>query len=39
MVSLDEIYHEMILVTLNEPYLSIKRDRKGGGGGGVSKTD
>ena len=43
---MDEIYHKIILVTLNQPYLIIKElvlkgaeMVAGGGGGGVSKTD
>ena len=42
MVYLDEIYHKMILVTLNKPYLIIKElvlKRTEVGGGGLSKTD
>ena len=46
MVTLDEIYHKIILVTLNQPYLIIKELVFKGtemvglkGGGGVSKTD
>ena len=44
MVLLDEIYHKIILVTLNQPYLIIKESvlkgtEMGDGGGGVSKTD
>ena len=38
-VELDEIYHKMILVTLNQPYLIIEElDLKGRKWGGVSKT-
>ena len=42
MVLLNEIYHKIVMVTLNQPYLIIKELVLKGtemGGGGISKTD